>query len=32
MSGKVEGDSLTAKARTTLDGNEAQPEWSAKRK
>ncbi|MBI2929697.1 MAG: hypothetical protein HYY24_28895 [Verrucomicrobia bacterium] len=32
MSGKVEGDKITAKALTTLDGNEATSEWSAKRK
>ena len=32
MSGKVEGDTITARATTTLDGKEAQSEWSAKRK
>ena len=32
MTGKVEGDTITAKARTTLDGNETLKEWTAKRK
>jgi beta-glucosidase len=32
MAGKVEGDKITAKATTTLDGNEVTSEWSAKRK
>src|SRR5438309_344573 len=32
MTGKVEGDAITAKARTTLDGNETLKEWTAKRK
>ncbi|PYL00192.1 MAG: hypothetical protein DME19_05950 [Verrucomicrobia bacterium] len=32
MTGKVEGDTITARAKTTLDGNEATSEWSAKRK
>ena len=32
MTGKVEGDTITARARTTLDGNETLKEWTAKRK
>ena len=32
MSGKVEGDKITAKARTETDGQEATSEWSALRK
>jgi hypothetical protein len=32
MTGKVEGDTITAKATTKLDGNDAMNEWSAKRK
>ena len=32
MTGKLEGDKITAQARTTLDGNEAMSEWNAKRK
>ncbi len=32
MSGKIEGDAIAAKAKTVLDGNETQTDWSAKRK
>jgi beta-glucosidase len=32
MTGKLEGDTITAKATTKLDGNDAMNEWSAKRK
>jgi beta-glucosidase len=32
MTGKVEGNEIKAVAKTELDGNEAQSEWSAKRK
>ncbi len=32
MSGKVEGGTITAKAKTTMDGNPATMDWTAKRK
>jgi len=32
MTGKLEGDTLTAKATTKLDGTDAMTEWTAKRK
>ena len=32
MTGKLEGDTISAKATTKLDGNDAMSEWTAKRK